>query len=109
MTLLALYALFMTYRLAKAPLRSYHTTLKFAAVKALVFATPLQRALLNSIFGAAGPWWLHVVFVAETPLLLLLLALAFPASELPMLPRDHDAESDATGGARSDDEAARLV
>jgi len=59
-----------------------------------------------------------VVFVAETPLLLLLLAAAFPASELPVLPRDHeplsdheahDAESDATGGARSDDEAARLV
>ena len=28
--------------LSKAPLRAYHTTLKFAAVKALVFATPLQ-------------------------------------------------------------------
>ena len=48
---------------------------------------------------------------------------AFPVAELPMLrdyvfvaetipPRDHDshdAESDAAGGARSDDEAARLV
>ena len=40
--------------LTKAPLRSYHATLKFAAVKALVFATPLQRALLNYMFGVAG-------------------------------------------------------
>ena len=56
--------------------------------------------------------WLHVAFVAETPLLLLLLARAFPASELPVLPRDHDAEGDAAAGARSDesgDEATRLV
>ena len=60
MTLLALYALFMTYRLAKAPLRSYHTTLKFAAVKALVFVTPIQRALLNAVFGGAGLWWFHI-------------------------------------------------
>ena len=95
--------------LTKAPLRSYHATLKFAAVKALVFATPLQRALLNYMFGVAGPWWLHVTFVAETPLLLLLLVRAFPASELPMLPRDHDTGRDATGDARSDDEAAHLV
>ena len=51
---------FMTYRLAQAPLRAYHATLKFAAVKALVFVTPIQRALLNSVFGGAGPWWLHL-------------------------------------------------
>merc|ERR1740130_1076186 len=99
----------MTYRLARGPLRAYHTTLKFAAVKALVFATPLQRALLNSIFGTAGPWWLHVVFVAEMPLLL---DHVFVAETMPGARDDHDghdAESDATGGARSDDEAARLV
>ena len=45
---------------AQAPLRAYHATLKFAAVKALVFVTPIQRALLNAVFGRAGPWWLHL-------------------------------------------------
>ena len=45
----------------KAPLRAYHATLKFAAVKALVFVTPIQRALLNSVFDGAGPWWFHLV------------------------------------------------
>jgi hypothetical protein len=50
----------MTYRLAKAPLRAYHATLKFAAVKALVFVTPIQRALLNAVFGGAGLWWFHI-------------------------------------------------
>lgn len=54
-----------------------------------------------------------MAFVAETPLLLLLLARAFPASELPQLPRDDDTDSDSPGtsgsGTRSEEEAARLV
>lgn len=99
-TLLALYSLFITYRLSKAALHAYHTTLKFAVLKALVFCTPLQRMLLSAALGPSeGVWWLHVLVVAETPLLAILLGRAFPASELP---------SDAPR-AESDDEEARLV
>lgn len=103
-TLTALYALFITYRLSKGPLHAYHTTLKFAAVKILVFATPLQRHLLTNVLGASsGVWWLHVLTVAECPLLSALLWRAFPPSELPSAAGRTVAERD------SDDEATRLV
>jgi len=84
-TLLALYSLFIAYRLSKGPLHSYRTTLKFATVKILVFASPLQRHLLSAILAdpAAGVWCQHVLTAAECPLLSLLLGHAFPASELP--------------------------
>ena len=60
-TLLALYALFITYRLSKNPLHGYHTTFKFAAVKLLVFVTRLQRYGLRSLYGpAVGVWASHV-------------------------------------------------
>ena len=100
-TLTALYSLFITYRLSKAPLHAYHTTLKFAAVKVLVFAIPLQRVALTRLLGEGeGLWWLHVLTCAESPLLARLLWSAFPISELPS----------ATGRANdSDDEATRLV
>ena len=79
----------------------------------LAVHTPPQRTLLDYLCGEARAWWLHVAFVAETPLLLLLLARAFPASELPQLPRDDDTDSDSPGaggsGTRSEEEAARLV
>ena len=105
-TVLALYALFITYRLSRAPLHSYHTTLKFAAVKILVFLSPLQRLALTSLLGAsAGPWWHHVLMVAECPLLSYLLGHAFPASELPSA-----AAAAATQAVPdSDDEVARLI
>jgi len=83
-TLLALYSLFITYRLSRAPLQHYHTTLKFAAVKILVFVTPVQRALLVATLGTRdGSWWQHVMAVLQSPLLALLLFRAFPPSELP--------------------------
>lgn len=83
-TLLALYSLFITYRLARAPLLMYHTTLKFAAIKVLVFVSPVQSALLRAALGPQqGSWSLHVLTVIETPLLALLLARAFPETELP--------------------------
>ena len=105
-TVLALYALFITYRLSKAPLHSYHTTLKFAAVKVLVFLSPLQRHALSSLLGAtAGPWWHHVLTVAECPLLSYLLGQAFPASELPSAA----AAAAAQTIPDSDDEVARLI
>ena len=103
-TVLALYSLFITYRLSKAPLHAYHTTLKFASVKILVFATPLQRMVLTRAFGEAeGTWWAQVLTCVETPLLSLLLWRAFPPSELP--------SGSAVGGAdgHSDDEGTRLV
>ena len=107
-TLLALYSLFITYRLSKAPLRDYHTTLKFAAVKVLVFATPMQNLLLVRFLGSStGIYWAHALSVAETPLLSLLLQRAFPASELPGYPAH--ADDDAASSCKSDDEAARLV
>ena len=105
-TLLALYSLFITYRLSKVPLRGYHTTLKFAAVKILVFVSPLQRLGLSAALGTtSGVFWHHVLTVACCPLLSLLLGHAFPPSELPT--------SSAAAAARpvldSDDEVARLI
>ena len=105
----ALYSLFITYRLSKGPLHAYHTTLKFAAVKILVFVAPLQRALFVHFYGALdGPWWGHVLTVVETPLLSLLLSHAFPASELPFAPLSELRKS-ANGNVTSDDEASELL
>jgi hypothetical protein len=101
-TLLALYAVFITYRLSKAPLQQYHTTLKFAAVKLLVFISPLQRhALVHALGDDEGTWWAHVLTVAQTPVLALLLWRAFPLSELP--------GRGAERASESDDEVTRLV
>ena len=109
-TVLALYSLFITYRLSKGPLHAYHTTLKFAAVKILVFVAPLQRALLVHFYGPLdGPWWGHVLTVLETPLLSLLLSHAFPASELPGAPLSEMRPSVSGGHATSDDEASELL
>jgi len=101
-TLAALYALFITYRLSHKPLHEYRTTLKFAAVKVLVFAAPLQRGLLVGWLGQVGLWWQHVLTVAESPLLSLLLCQAFPPSELPR-------STSALASTLAEDETARLV
>ena len=101
-TVLALYSLFITYRLSRGPLQSYHTTLKFAACKVLVFVSPLQRFLLCYQLGPTGMWWAHVLTVAETPALALLLARAFPANELPTSHKNWDAD-EASGLMKAHD------
>ena len=107
-TLLALYALFITYRLSKVPLHGYRTTLKFLAVKLLVFIAPAQRHALSHFLGpAVGEWASHVATVVETPMLALLLWRAFPASELP--DRSTIAQQLAGMLPASDDEEAGLM
>ena len=104
-TLLALYSLFITYKLSRAPLAAYHTTLKFASVKILVFACPLQRHALMHALGdddLVAYWWTHVLTCIECPLLALLLWRAFPLEELPSTSA-HATTND------SDDEVTRLV
>ena len=88
-----------------------------ALALALELVCGLPRPLLQTLDLAVLRLGLGLGLVSRLPLaldplLLLLLARAFPASELPVLPRDHDAEGDAAAGARSDesgDEATRLV
>ena len=108
-TLLALYALFIFYRISKAPLHAYRTTLKFGAIKLLVFVSPVQRHILADVYGVAeGAWWQHVLTAAEAPLLAMLLWRAFPASELPATrPRDCSCSPGAERNA-DHDESERL-
>ena len=109
-------SLFITYRLSKAPLHAYRTTLKFLAVKLLVFVSPAQRHALGFVLGVpAGDWAAHVATAAETPLLTLLLWRAFPATELPAVAsRKRHAQHSGSpaspiAAASDDDEASRLI
>jgi len=80
--LLALYSLFIMYRLAHDPLSHYQTTLKFLAIKLVMWVFTLQRIALVSHFGHVGLWWAHAAICVECPALSILLMFAFPASEL---------------------------
>lgn len=86
LSMLALYALFIAYRLTHTPLHAFRTTAKFATIKVLVLLSPVQKELLKYSLGVQlGEFWNTALLAAEMPALGFLLLRAFPASELPQL------------------------
>eukprot|EP00308_Calcidiscus_leptoporus_P026289 CAMPEP_0119398510 /NCGR_PEP_ID=MMETSP1334-20130426/140883_1 /TAXON_ID=127549 /ORGANISM="Calcidiscus leptoporus, Strain RCC1130" /LENGTH=132 /DNA_ID=CAMNT_0007422377 /DNA_START=731 /DNA_END=1129 /DNA_ORIENTATION=- len=79
----ALYALFIVYRLTHTLLHKYSIASKFIALKLLVFIAPLQRAVFEALFAEKGMWWECVAYVIESVALAYLLQIAFPPHELP--------------------------
>lgn len=84
LSILALYALFICYRVTHHLLHDFHTTSKFVAIKAIIVLLPPQRQLVQLLVGEDGPsdFWLCCLQALEAPFLCWLLAASYPRREL---------------------------
>ena len=106
----ALYGLFIMWAATRLELRHYHTTVKFAVVKLLVFVGVFQRYGLHELAdlailkgdGLFSPnAWASLIYslllAVESPLLYMLITVAFPSSELmDVVDEDFDSKSRKT-------------
>merc|ERR1719469_1515055 len=92
--MVALYGLFVLYLCTAETLKRWHTTLKFAAIKVVVFVSSFQGSIVGAVVGGLDEsnscmnkqdmqsFWVTWLVVVETMGLALLMSCAFPADEL---------------------------
>ena len=83
LSILALYALFICYRVTHHILHDYCTTRKFVAIKAIILLLQPQRLLVQSLVGdGTTEFWLSCLQSLEAPILCWFLATSYPRHEL---------------------------